>query len=1616
MADTDPSSEAQNPVPAPVVLPPESRRYLGNGEQSGAARVTVAQLIFSAAALFLLLISLIGISFTFRDQLGDRLLVTGYVLRTSAPEFPPLSYVENDLQRIAEAPDMLRSLQPDGAPLANLLTAADFERLFTEVLPVVSQDTLILTIRCHSATTAAGTFLQPVDADPARPESGVAVHRLLEAVASCPTTNKLLILDIVPFDTNLDLGIPCNLAADQLRADFRSLEESGVNLGNLLILMASDTGQSSGTVYASQHSAFSLFLAYGLNGGPEADSADRNDGIVTASELAGFVSRSVADWSIRFRGPLQHPFSLGTGRDFPIAGVQDLLTLQSWLDRNDAEESAEEDPATAEADSAAPADGAEVNGSAAATTEVSPNDVLAQIHQLWLARDQLRDSPVPTRRPRHWELFARILQRAEYQLLAGDAAAAQKLLTEELAPLQKDIAKPMTDTIQFPWTSAFDDLEETETLKQSRDELQATITEPSLRNLNVIADSPFAEATLTRQLAAVLTTPEQLWSEPQLVATGLELRQLAERTARLTTVTPNSDETPLSTPWLLPFVRDDIEAADRIRVLAEQSLLVQRFGRAAELFRNARRRYTDAAAKCRRVAAQTDQIHLGAMEAAGVLRWLYERPWGPEVPERLSLLNAIMNGIVELSREPREELLTPLLSLIQEMRRAVANDVQNALLQSTTADKRALLNISLLRPDYRLQLLQSLLDANDRPQLRDSLPEFSQSTDRRDSECQTSLNTLYLAMGLRSEAIRSRDTDDLVALDVVQDGEPPLLAQGDQHRPATILRRVLNQLNADPLALPDQAVSGAWEQYIFHLFRSSFQAELLKQTRFQPALTNILLGRMSSEHLVWQLHRLQQNSYAMAGDYTSPRKQIVQSLMHLNPGYQESDATDEDAFTARRTSVNIADNGNWIDVRYLISTGSDLQDTDRGNLVLDWYPQRQVLKVLSVTNMSSSQMAMASAPDTESDSTAADAEPVTADDSESVDHWRLRLPVYELAGGTVDVKLRLAAVDGDVDALIESLAEPLTAWIELADDSTWALPLDLQIKTDQQRAFEIQLATQDSRLEERGVNVFTNETLPVTLSILSRKPEPHDVQIEIHSGDSHIAWPATVTPGPQPVTVPPTEDGQLIITGGQLEVRITQAGEVISRRVIPVAIQNPATSFSPSVSFEPSSGKVTATISRLATSDADTTVTTTMIVDGVQLAEAKLESQLEPGDSATSVDATIVEDPDVTGFTVRLGVAGVPRLFTFDVNALTGDTRQRVSSRVGILSPEDGAVFSVSRDVDSLDMKLQVDSPRDCEVHIGIDRNGNDYLESAERLGGGRFWRGRRVTTRLTAAAESQELSISSSVADLSFPVTTTGVAGRQRVLAQLLTGEQTVAASNTVYFIKATPDVEILTPEPDVPIGFGASITVTVASDPVLFPVIEDVEIGVDRNGNGKWDEDETVAPTEPAGTGTLQFDRQNVTSAIFNSDDLLSEDEQSEEPAPAPQTDQDIMPPKTVMLMARAVRRSSTDQPDEEREARQGEIARRKILLVDPSQLPPETGTVAGLVQTADGLGQRDVVVRLGETTTRTGDEGEFEFADVPIGIYTVVGETPRRAGSVEVEVLAGETADASFQLQLR
>ncbi|MGF1581826.1 MAG: carboxypeptidase regulatory-like domain-containing protein [Gemmataceae bacterium] len=156
------------------------------------------------------------------------------------------------------------------------------------------------------------------DSNPVDPKTRVPLATILETLNECPSSRKLLILDISHGFADTRIGSP---SADVASAIPKEIETA--NVRNLLVLTSCSPGQVSHSSETLGRSIFGHYLEQGLTGSANGfGQAGKRDGRVSAKELAAFVAVRVDRWSRQNRTTRQTPQLLGDGFDFDLRAFE----------------------------------------------------------------------------------------------------------------------------------------------------------------------------------------------------------------------------------------------------------------------------------------------------------------------------------------------------------------------------------------------------------------------------------------------------------------------------------------------------------------------------------------------------------------------------------------------------------------------------------------------------------------------------------------------------------------------------------------------------------------------------------------------------------------------------------------------------------------------------------------------------------------------------------------------------------------------------------------------------------------------------------------------------------------------------------------------------------------------------------------------------------------------------------------------------------------------------------------------------------------------------------------------------------------------------------------------
>jgi hypothetical protein len=267
--------------------------------------------IFMALALMLALAgAVVGFLF-YINPFGPPVFLSLPITEYTDHRLAPNAFAHQD----GEA--LLRRFPGKGNGLAFNSQQGDVLRQQLRELKNHSERTFVFHVSSLAICREDKVYLLPADADLDRPQTWLPLDELLQAVAACPVTRKLLILDVMKPLADPRLGILYNPVAERVERAVRAMPGTP-----FWVLLACSPGQVSLASEDLHLSVFGYYLDRGLSGSADGALGDKKDDRVTVRELAAYTATQVDRWAQNHRATRQTPLLLGGGEDFELGSVE----------------------------------------------------------------------------------------------------------------------------------------------------------------------------------------------------------------------------------------------------------------------------------------------------------------------------------------------------------------------------------------------------------------------------------------------------------------------------------------------------------------------------------------------------------------------------------------------------------------------------------------------------------------------------------------------------------------------------------------------------------------------------------------------------------------------------------------------------------------------------------------------------------------------------------------------------------------------------------------------------------------------------------------------------------------------------------------------------------------------------------------------------------------------------------------------------------------------------------------------------------------------------------------------------------------------------------------------
>ncbi|QDU61523.1 hypothetical protein Pan216_23840 [Planctomycetes bacterium Pan216] len=1458
---------------------------------------------------------------------------------------------------------------------ANMQTLADFRTFFEESLQRVENDTVVVYLSTHGISGPSGAYLLTSEASPTTQAGRYPLRTLLESMATCPAKNKMLVLDATKVDTDLDIGLLGNDFVDWLKHDLAEIEEkakaSPELVGNLCVCCSSGEGERAWSSYSLGHSIFGLTMAYCLQGGPEANLPDdqgERDQVLTANEILEFANGRVTAWAAKYRKADQQPFATLIGDDFALVSVNESITATSLLEEpaEEPEEVKEEPPhapgeektSTKSAKESPPEDEAPKKKEPPPPTK---QEILEALLAAWQRSTEIGQTHAVLVEPLLWATLQNRLLRAEELFRAGQADDAYAMLQGPIAETERALLESGDESPDL-WSLAFHDADDRASpLAAPSKAAQAVLEDPSEKRLATIAESGLVETDLLRFMARVFRNHEgTAWTDTDLANFALETQSLAASSSKL------------SDPLLLTMARKELAEADSEFREGLVALMLARLDDSQDHFRQAREAYQTSKSKL----SDLEEEYAIAFRIAGsipyIIRWLADDPADRESKAAdLMRLAEYLDRLRRFGADPSTMQLRLLAKASQDLLSQAENYAENA---REWRQYDAALRLPFLDPQLRRSLLSRVLEESAEspitlspsrygtPDLRAAanpfpLDGYLELTD--DNE------RLVQAFQQLSPSAPSRLTRQSMVDDPSTRG---LRAQAGQ-RLATFLGRVRSR----PSEMTEPG--NLWQRLTRSYLLAPFRVQGKRSASGNDTSFDQLLTEGQSDYLRWQIERLQANDRSLPFPvYSTTIRHLTERTRDLDPSFRASRSWPLFSLESSRQLV-LPEQGT-ASLPFAIKANQSL-GANGATLTFDWLQGRENLKVGMEGRTSAT--------------------------------GQMIVPMPALKAGdlfTSNLTIERTSPSDNTQPI------PLYASVRLENGRREWFQLALQPPAKVVKPAQILASWDDRTGRDDRIELYPNQQIPLKLGIRKNVDRPMSLRLEIGSqGRSPAVLPIEAKEGKsERLPVPAPEKWNAMLGGSEFQLKLYEGETLLDQADVRVNVIVPSEFLGALVRYNPDRRELSVLAQTSAASDAKGEIPLKLEIPTIDVKQGTLATVIAEGERSAQLGALLPPEADDRDLVIALSVSGVPRALRFRVGADRPQGQPFREISLGVASPTPGAKYLQSADLKSIPITLQADGPdiEPLRVFVGLDRNANDRLEDSERGNGGDYPAGRDVGLELVANPDEPGFLLRSRVTDLILPLRATGLRGRQVILANLLSGNQSLSKAIEVYFLTSAPQINIVRPLSGTTLRQGSDLPVTVQTeDPGDAGAVDEMHFGFDLNRNGNLDADEEVQPLGNEDGRPVTFGADGRVSVRLGVDHLIPGSAllivQGESLVADPKSEGGVK-----SLKSNVVRRALVIRPRPEMKADAKDKAAKKA--------PPKNGDIKGKVMVGP-TGKKGATVTIeGVGSTKTGFGGAFEFRDVPPGNYAVKASSPLRQGKAEVRVESDKTSEVTVNMTLK
>ncbi|MGL4462356.1 MAG: carboxypeptidase-like regulatory domain-containing protein, partial [Planctomycetia bacterium] len=480
--------------------------------------------------------------------------------------------------------------------------------------------------------------------------------------------------------------------------------------------------------------------------------------------------------------------------------------------------------------------------------------------------------------------------------------------------------------------------------------------------------------------------------------------------------------------------------------------------------------------------------------------------------------------------------------------------------------------------------------------------------------------------------------------------------------------------------------------------------------------------------------------------------------------------------------------------------------------------------------------------------------------------------------------------------------------------------------------------------------------------------------------------------------------------------------QIVDEAPLELVVASPVEYLQPVIEYDADERRVAATVKPIDGAGRIPPTRLRLELPAAAVKQGNLEAEISTERPTARLTADLTPDAVDENVEVWLHAAEVPRAFRFQTGASLPRGTPLLEPYLDVTAPADGTKFLIAELGPRLPIGLQADGANGAaaglnalNAAVGFDRDRDGEGEEEEQLAAGVFGDGRSVVVTAAAPVKGTELSLKAAVADVTLSLPVGGTRGRQTLFARLRLpagDRRPLVERRTLFFLAGPPAVEIVRPADDGSIVQGDDWAVELKCDGSLAGAVDSIAVGLDRNKNGKLDDDETLPPLGRSADETIRFPASTRRGA---------DDEPARLTLRFPSAE---LPVGRHVLLARGTVDGVVDAKAEGgRRTLVGPVAKRNlnirppaVAVIAPKAAPPTTGSIAGVVLRRGNPRSGETVTIPGVGSAVSDGAGKFRFDDVPPGPYAVGVESTRFAGNATATVVAGATANVEVRLEAK